>query len=81
MGAVIQKSSTERELLKKLVSRAEKLSQFFDDKVPYEELLGGYRRQKYTDARHLLSKGLTPSQVSSEVGLEESEVKLIAAIR
>lgn len=81
LGAILQKAAKERELLKKVVSRGEKLSKFFNGKIPYEEVLEEIEDKKYVDARHLLAKGLTPKEVSSEVGLAESEVSLIAAFR
>ena len=36
---VIQKSTQKRDLLKKLVSISEKMSNFFNNKVPYDEVL------------------------------------------
>ena len=80
MGAIIQRASQERDLLKKVVSRAEKLSKFFNGKIPYEEVLEEIEDKKYLDARHLLSTGMSPKDVSNEVGLAESEVSLIASI-
>ena len=80
LGAILQKAEKERELLKKVVHRGEKLSQFFNRQIPYEEVLEEIEDKKYLDARNLLSKGLTPKEVSIEVGLPESEVSLIAAI-
>ncbi|SMF66380.1 DUF2802 domain-containing protein [Pseudobacteriovorax antillogorgiicola] len=80
LGATLQRAAKERELLKKVVARGEKLSKFFDRKIPYEEVLEEIEDKKYLDARHLLSKGLTAGEVAQEVGLSESEVCLIASI-
>jgi regulatory protein YycI of two-component signal transduction system YycFG len=80
VSALIQKSKQERELLNKAVSRAEKLIQFFKRKVPVEEVLEEIEDKKYCDARHLLAKGLSIADVSAEVGLPESEVKLLATV-
>lgn len=80
LSALLQKSQEERQILQKSLSRAEQLSRFFDKKIPYEEVLAEIEDKKYSDARFLLSKGLKPSQVASELGLPESEVTLIAAM-
>lgn len=80
LGATIQRAEREREVLKKVVSRGEKLSSFFNKKVPYEEVLEEIEDKKYLDARQLLSTGMTPAEVSQEIGLPESEVLLISSI-
>lgn len=80
LSALNQKSQRERQLLGKAISRGEKLAMFFNRKVPYEEVLEEIEDKKYTDARHLLSKGMSVSDVAIEVGLAESEVKLLASV-
>jgi hypothetical protein len=80
LSALVQKSQEERQILQKSVARAEQLSRFFDKRIPYEEVLAEIEDKKYSDARFLLSKGLKPSQVASELGLPESDVQLIASM-
>lgn len=72
------KITSENELLKTNIKKAEKLSRFFENKVPYEELLEDIEDKKYVDARHLLAKGYSDKKVASEVGLPINEVQLIA---
>lgn len=80
LSALNQKSQRERQLLGKAISRGEKLAMFFNRKVPYEEVLEEIEDKKYTDARHLLSKGMSVPDVAVEVGLAESEVNLLASV-
>lgn len=80
LSTLLQKSQEERQILQKSLARAEQLSRFFDKRIPYEEVLAEIEDKKYSDARFLLSKGLKPSQVASELGLPESDVMLIASM-
>ncbi len=80
LSSVIQKSREERQILQKSIARAEQLARFFDKKIPYQEVLEEIEDKKYVDARFLLSKGLTSSQVAAELGMTESDVGLIASM-
>ena len=66
--------------LNRLVNRAEKLVKFFNENVPYEQVLEEIEDKKYMDARHLLASGYSPEEVSSELNLSESEIKLLVSI-
>lgn len=81
LGTALQKADEQSERLIRLIRRAEKLSMFFSKSVPYEEVLEEIEDKKYIDARHLLAKGLSPEEVSKEIGLDLSEVGLIASLR
>ncbi|HYX39268.1 MAG TPA: hypothetical protein VE954_39710 [Oligoflexus sp.] len=80
LSSVIQKSREERQILQKAIARAEQLARFFDKKIPYQEVLAEIEDKKYVDARFLLSKGLSSSQVAAELGMPESDVNLIASM-
>lgn len=80
LSSLLQKSLQERQLLQKSMARAEKLSRFFDKRIPYQEVLEEIEDKKYMDARFLLSKGLSPQQVAKELSLPESDVQLIAGM-
>ena len=80
ISSILQKSREERQLLTKNIRRSEKLVKFFNKNIPYEEVLEEIEDKKYVDARHLLSRGLTIDEVCNEVGLPESEVKLLASM-
>jgi len=67
-------------LLHKLVMRGEKICQILDKKAPYTEVLSEMEDKKYSDARHLIAKGISPQKVAHELGLTESEVRLVAGL-
>ena len=69
-----------RKTLIRLINRAEKLAKFFNDNIPYEQVLEEIEDKKYMDARHLLANGYSPEEVSSELNLSASEVKLLVSI-
>lgn len=68
-------------VLSKSIARGERLAQFFNDRVPYEEVLEEIQDKKYADARELLSKGMMPQEVARYLNMPEAEVSLIAAVR
>lgn len=78
METLLRRAEGEKTVLLKLIARGEKLCQFFDERVPYEEVLAEIKDKKYMDARALLARGKSPSLVAQELGLSESEVRLVA---
>jgi hypothetical protein len=78
--SLLRKIEAEKSTVARLLARGEKLVKFFDERVPYEEVLEEIKDKKYADARALLARGKTPSTVASELGLNESEVRLIAGL-
>jgi len=70
----------EKQGLVKVVNRAEKLVKFFDKNVAYESILEEIEDKKYLDARHLIAQGMSPRQVSQELGLPQSEVELLIGL-
>lgn len=68
-------------LLSKSLERGEKMAQFFNNRLPYEEVLEEIQDKKYADARELLSKGMLPQEIARHLNMPESEVSLIAAVR
>ena len=75
---LLKRVDSEKLLLQKLIARGEKICKFFDERVPYEEVLHEIADKKYVDALSLLAKGTTPAQVAAELGMSESEVRLVA---
>lgn len=67
-------------ILHKLVTRGEKVCQILDKKAPYQDVLSEIEDKKYSDARHLIAKGISPQKVAHELGLTESEVRLVAGL-
>ncbi|RZA11723.1 MAG: hypothetical protein EOP10_32620 [Proteobacteria bacterium] len=80
LSSLLKKAQEERQMLQKALSRGEKLTKFFDSTVPYQDVLEELEDKKYVDARHMLARGLAPSQVARELGLAESQVQLIASM-
>jgi len=72
-----RKADKEKLLLQKLLGRIESLSQFFNDKLPYDEVLKSIETKKYDDARHLLTQGYSIDHISKELGISKGEVDLI----
>ncbi len=80
LEALLRRLDNEKSVLVKLLSRGEKLCQFFDERVPYEEVLAEIEDKKYADARALLARGKNAKVVAHELGLSESEVRLVAGL-
>jgi hypothetical protein len=78
--SLLKKVETEKAILQKVLARGEKLVQIFDKKIPYEEVISELEDKKYTDARFMLSRGMPPAQVARELGMSETEVRLVAGL-
>ncbi len=78
--SLLRKVESERNILRKLLTRAEMMCKALDEKAPLDEVLSELREKKYTDARSLLTRGLSVSKVAAEVELSEAEVRLLAGI-
>jgi hypothetical protein len=80
LEALLQKAEREKTVLQKVVARGEKICRFFDERVPYEDVLHEIEDKKYADARKLLARGHAPAAVAVELGMSESEVRLVAGL-
>lgn len=78
LETLLRRVESEKMILQKLISRGEKICRFFDQRVPYEEVLAEIEDKKYADARSLLARGKAPAQVATELGMSETEVRLVA---
>lgn len=78
--ALLKRVDHEKLVLQKLVQRGEKLAKFFDERVPYEDVLTEIADKKYSDARSLLARGNAPAQIAQELGMSESEVRVLAGL-
>lgn len=76
----VQKVGTEKESLLRALKKAETITRFFDNKISYQDLIEEIEDKKYSDARHLLSKGLDPEAIASQLNLPVSEVKLLTSM-
>lgn len=80
LETLLKRVDQEKTVLGKLLTRGEKICKFFDERVPYREVLEEIEDKKYADARNLLAKGKSPSDVAHELGMSESEVRLVAGL-
>lgn len=80
LEAVLQHAEREKSILQNLLARGEKICRFFDERVPYEDVLREIEDKKYADARKLLARGHAPQLVAVELGMSESEVRLVAGL-
>ncbi len=70
----------EKKSLQTTLNRAEKLSKFFSNSLPYEEVLEEIEDKKYVDAKHMITQGMPRNRIAEELGLSETEVDLIASM-
>ncbi len=77
---LLKRVEQEKTVMQKLVQRGEKLVKFFDERVPYEDVLTEIADKKYSDARSLLARGNAPAQIALELGMSESEVRVLAGL-
>lgn len=75
-----RKLEQEKELLKYSLKKGEMLQKFFQNDLPYDEILKEIESKKYDDARKLLAKGYTKKRVIDELGLRPSEIDLILSV-
>lgn len=80
LETLLRRVEQEKSVLAKLITRGEKICKFFDERVPYQEVLEEIEDKKYADARSLLAKGKAPGAVAVELGMSESEVRLVAGL-
>lgn len=80
LEVLLRKVSSERQRSAKVLEKAEKICRFFNEQVPYEDLLKDIEYKKYEDARKMLVKGHSQSQVASDLGLSLAEVQLVHGV-
>lgn len=80
LESLLKRVDQEKAVLTKLVTRGEKIMKFFDQRVSVEQVLDEIEDKKYADARSLLARGKTPAVVASELGMTETEVRLVAGM-
>lgn len=77
---LLKRVDTEKQMLTKALARGEAITQFFNTSLPYHKVLEDIEDKKYLDARHLLAQGMRPQQVAQELGLAESQVKILLGL-
>jgi hypothetical protein len=80
LDTLLRRVDTEKLLLLKALERGEKLIEFFNKNVPYEDVIEAIKDKKYQDARQLLARGHAPEKVAKELGMNHSEVRMLAGL-
>ncbi len=80
LESLLKRVEQEKAVLQKLIGRGEKICKFFDERVSYEQVIDEIEDKKYSDARSLLARGKTPASVANELGMSESEVRLVGGL-
>lgn len=75
---MLSRLDSERQHLNKSIQRAESLTRFFNEKVPYQHILEELQDKKYQDARQMLARGMKSEQIAKELGLSKAEMEVIA---
>ncbi len=78
--SLLDRINKEREGLTKALKKAETLAKFFNKDLAYKDLLEEIEDHKYVDARQMLSRGVKPDVVATELNMPESEVRLILSL-
>lgn len=77
LAGLYKKLKHERIEAERVAQKASQLVKFFNEKVPYDEILSELEDKKYVDARRLLSKGVRPQDVSQRLGLPLAELEMM----
>lgn len=80
LETLLRKVDDEKAIMQKLIARGEKICRFFDSRVSFEEVMEEIEDKKYSDARSMLARGKSPTAIAKELGLSESEVRLVAGL-
>jgi len=80
LETLLRKVDDEKAIMQKLIARGEKICRFFDSRVSFEEVMEEIEDKKYSDARSMLARGKSPISIAKELGLSESEVRLVAGL-
>ena len=75
-----QRHSREKDQLLNAVRKGQILSKFFNQEIPYEQLLKDIELKKYDDARRLIGQGYSADQVAKELGMRTSEIEMIRSV-
>jgi HPt (histidine-containing phosphotransfer) domain-containing protein len=77
LANLYKKIKAERAEIERTAEKAAQLIKFFNEKVPYDEILCELEDKKYMDARRLLAKGVSAKEVSTRLGLPLAELEVM----
>ena len=68
---------TQRELLARVVTRAEYAAKLLQSAEKWEDIVEELESRRYHDIRAMLAKGLSAEKIAKELGVSESEVRVV----
>ena len=77
---LLKKLQQEKTVLQKNITSAKSLASVLGGKASYKDAIGDLESRKYQDARELIAKGKTASEVAEDLGLTASEIQTIMEI-
>lgn len=77
LESTLKKADLEKNRLISSIKKAEKICRFFQNEIPYQELLKDIEFKKYEDARKLITQGYSSDKIARELDINTSEVELI----
>jgi hypothetical protein len=80
LETLIKQIDARKDALQRLLARGEKLGKLFSEQANYEQVFQELQERKYSDARALLAKGTPARSIMAELGLSESEAKVILGV-
>lgn len=80
LDGLMRQIDARKEVLQRLVARGEQIGRIFDKSVPFEQAIHEIQERKYADARALIAKGFPMKRVAAELGLTETETKLVVDV-
>lgn len=80
LEGAIRLAGKERTQLLNAIKKGQLISKFFNQEIPYEQLLKDIELKKYDDARKLIGQGYSADQVAKELGMRASEIEMIRSV-
>lgn len=78
---LLQRIQGERKAFSRVTERANELARFFQEGIPFDEVIKELEDKKFSDIRAMVTQGVSPAKVAKELGVSEQEVRLIAGLR
>jgi DNA-binding NarL/FixJ family response regulator len=70
-------AESQRELLSRVVTRAEHAAKLLQSAEKWEDIVEELESRRYHDIRAMLAKGLSTEKISKELGVSETEVRVV----
>ncbi len=77
---ILRKVEKEKDLLLNTIGRAQNLAMFFNEKIPYNDLMKEIEHKKYDDARRMFTQGHSKTRIQKDLNLSAGEIDLIVGM-